>query len=140
MKSNKLQKTVDKLITLRLSKGIQPFELMTNIKDKEYLSISAINKEKSIECIVEFYDTGTFDNRKEKYSYIYVYNNEMFLQEITEKTKRNTFIVWSRLKEEEKFISDIRIESNNDMKLIKDIMDSSDNIELLKQIVELKAV
>lgn len=128
MKNNKLEDIIDKLINLRLNKGIQPFELMTNIKDKEYLSISAKNKKEYIECIVEFYDTGTFNNEKEKYKYKYIYNNDMFLQEIIEKTKKNTFVLWNRLKEEEKLIGDIKNESNNNIKLVKSIIDSSNNI------------
>lgn len=140
MKTNKLQELIDKLIKLRLDKGIQPFELMTNIENKEYSSISAKNKEKFIECIVEFYDTGTFDNKKEKYKYIYIYNNEMFLQEIIEESKRSTVLVWSRVEEEKTLIYNIKLESGNDKKLIKDIMDSSVNIEKLEENYEVKAV
>lgn len=115
-----IKKLVDELVNLRLNKGVTPTELMENIYNRDYTEIKAKRHLNNLICSVNFYDTELFGEKRVKYQYIYIYDQDYYLQEIQQLKKKNKETIWSRETEESNLLESI--------------------IRLLKKIDDLEAV
>ena len=66
---------LDELVTLRLNKGTQPWELMSNIENDPYKEVKAIRDRNSVMCSVTFFDAGFFDEKVVKIVNMYTYDD-----------------------------------------------------------------
>lgn len=102
-----IKKLVDELVNLRLNKGVTPTELMENIYNRDYTEIKAKRHLNNLICFVNFYDTEFFGEKRVKYQYIYIYNQDNYLQEIQQLKKKNKEIIWNRETEESNLLESI---------------------------------
>ena len=109
MESNysKIISKVNELIDLRLDKGTQPSELMENISSDGYVEVSAKKVFDGIHCSVVFFDDNIFDKARLKYKYVYIYDKEMYLNEIKLIKNKSESTVWSRKLEERRMLEQL---------------------------------
>ncbi|AHF08373.1 hypothetical protein [Desulfitobacterium metallireducens] len=103
----RLKDKIDELIQLNLNKGIAPHELMQNIYQDEYIEVKANKHFDQLFCHVTFYDEGIFDEKKIKYEYRYIYNKDLYLQEVYQMKNKSVNLLWSRLQEEQALLTEI---------------------------------
>lgn len=93
--NNSITKLVDKIIALKLTKGIQPSELADSIFEKEYSEISFKKNDIFYEAIVKFQDI--VGSEVSNITMKYIYDNDKYLLRIEEKINNKRYTVaWSR--------------------------------------------
>lgn len=104
---------INKLVTLKLIKGVQISELVNNIYSESYNNINIYKKNE--EVFVEI----SFNESNSKIYMTYVYNNDKDLVRIIEQTNNKTVELWSRKSRVEEIIHEINFYLNkvNDISL-----------------------
>ena len=121
-----LKELVESLILFKLDKGVSPTELMGNFMNSNYLTSIKQKKNETI-CEIIFEDEEFFGNNKVIYKYIYMYDNEMYLQRIIlNGTSKQT--IWDRQEEEDKLLKKI-INTNLTFKLQEIVNEVIENFQ-----------
>lgn len=107
LKYKNIKDTIEELVQLQLNRGISPSELMDNIVTDNYIEISSKKVINEIHCKVKFSDEDFFDSMRTKYTYTYIYDNNLCLKEIKEAHDNVQNLIWSRELEEKKIMDKI---------------------------------
>lgn len=87
---------IDKIVAFCLMKGVQPYELITSIFEKEYTHIETIKNKNDVYLIVsydEFIDNETYNIKMR-----YTYDLDSRLQRIEQKINKSGYkIQWDRI-------------------------------------------
>lgn len=139
--NNKINDMVGELISLTMTKGVQPHELCEAIFDEPYTSITSYKAHQSVITEVSFLEEGD-DNSSSKHSIKYTYSLDATLLKIEQKVGNSRLkLQWSRESQVNKLISDIsnalKALGNKNaaiQEFIATIPDNSSNITYLKEI------
>lgn len=92
---------LDKLITIMLTKGVQPKELTDNIFNNAYSEITFFKNDDRITGLVKFIDSNESIIMK------YTYNRQGVLLRVEEESRLNKLVLWDRETREEELVRDI---------------------------------
>ncbi len=110
-----LKTKVEELVYFELNKGVSPIELASSIYEEDYTEVKIKKQFGNINCIVQFFDTGFFNNKKIKHEYQYIYDCNNYLQEIHHVFNKRSSLLWSRAVERAKLLNEItRVASHTD--------------------------
>ncbi|UDQ96837.1 hypothetical protein AAEX28_07200 [Lentisphaerota bacterium WC36G] len=105
MSLEKIKEKIQKLINLRMSKGIQLEQLVGAIFDKEYIQIITKKKENEIVCEILFKETINEKNNLITITYYYDLNKNLI--RISEFINGKTTVIFNKTQTEKKLLNEV---------------------------------
>lgn len=109
MNTPELERIINKLIGIYLTKGVQPSELADAIFEESYLYMTSIKNENFIEFIISYTEKCDVTNKDHIRNIKYIYNHDQFVMKIEEAVDSKKFrTIWDRSKVIHSLVEEIK--------------------------------